>query len=182
MIIDIGSGPWPKQDADILMDLHNWPGVNCLHDLLETPYPFNDSTFDKAYMGDVLEHIFIFDVDRVLREVNRILKIDAILEVTVPDVKWIAERIYLNDWKDKANVGWLNPTNDSWKNAMRCLFGGFHDANEYMLRGMGHVNGFDYDSLSNLLTKNGFKNIKRVPDFRNPEPARGAILKIICTK
>ena len=73
MIIDIGSGPHPKGDADVRMDLHRWPYVNCLHDMLVTPYPFTDNLFSKAYMGDVVEHILIFDVDRVLNEVHRIL-------------------------------------------------------------------------------------------------------------
>ena len=182
MIIDIGSGPWPKADADIRMDLHQWPGVNCQHDLLITPYPFDCGIFDKAYMGDVIEHIYIFDVDRVLSEVNRLLKQNAIFEVTVPDFRWIAERIAFGDWKEKANVDWLNPTDDPWKNAMSYLFGGFHNKDEYKMAGMGHVNGFDFESLKKLLLKNGFDDVQRVPDFRNPEPARGAVLKIICVK
>ena len=47
---------------------------------------------------------------------------------------------------------------------------------------MGHVNAFDEKSLTELLEKNGFTNCKRVPDDRNPEPARDAVLKIICNK
>jgi predicted SAM-dependent methyltransferase len=182
MIIDIGSGPWPKADADIRMDFHPWSGVNCVHDLLVTPYPFDNETFHKAYMGDVLEHIFIFDVDRVLTEIHRILKCNAIFEVVVPDFRWIAERIVKGDWKEKANVDWLNPTNDPWKNAMSYWFGGFHNKNEYKMTGMGHVNGFDFDMLEKQLTKNGFSDVKRVPDYRNPEPARHAVLKVICVK
>ena len=182
MIIDIGSGPWPKPDAQVRMDLHPWPSVNCVHDLLETPYPFKNDTFEKAYMGDVVEHIYIFDVDRVLTEVNRILKPGAIFEVVVPDFRWIAERIVKGDWKEKANVDWLNPTDDPWKNAMSYWFGGFHNKEEYKMAGMGHVNGFDFDALKSLLEKNGFTNVQRVPDLRNPEPARESILKIVCLK
>ena len=182
MIIDIGSGSWPKPDAQVHMDLHPWPSVNCVHDLLETPYPFKNDTFEKAYMGDVIEHIYIFDVDRVLTEVNRILKSGAIFEVVVPDFRWIAERIVKGDWKEKANVNWLNPTDDPWKNAMSYWFGGFHKKEEYKMAGMGHVNGFNFDTLKDLLEKNGFINVERVPDFRNPEPARESILKIVCQK
>jgi predicted SAM-dependent methyltransferase len=182
MIIDIGSGPWPKPDADIKMDLNDWPGVNCKHNLLETPYPFEDDTFTKAYMTDVLEHIYIFDVDAVLQEVHRILKPDALFEVIVPDFRWIAERIVHDDWKEKANVDWLNPTTDSWSNAMSYWFGGFHNRNEYKLPGMGHVNAFDEKSLTAVLSKNGFKNIVRVDDVRNPKPARDSILKVLCVK
>ena len=182
MIIDIGSGPHPKHDANVRMDLHPWPGVTHVHDMLITPYPFESNTFDKAYMGDVIEHIYIFDIDRVMTEVCRILKPGAILDVTVPDFRWIFERIVFKDWAEKANVLWLNPTNDTWKNALSYMFGGFHNINEYKLSGMGHVNAFDEKSLIELLNKNGFINCKRVPDERNPEPARNAVLKIICNK
>jgi predicted SAM-dependent methyltransferase len=182
MIIDIGSGPNPKKDANIFMDINDWKHVNCKHDLLETPYPFNDNIFEKAYMGDVLEHIYIFDIDRVLTEIHRILKPDAVFEITVPDARWIFERIVYNDWNEQANVPWLNPTDDPWKNAMSYLFGGFHNLNEYKMTGMGHVNGFDEKSLCDLLKNNGFKDCERVTDMRNPDPARNSIIKIICRK
>lgn len=182
MIIDIGSGPWPKADADIKMDIHPWNGVNCVHDLLNTPYPFMNEQFSKAYMGDVLEHIYIFDVDRVLTEIYRILKDNAVFEVVVPDARWIFERVVNNDWDTHANVDWLNPTDSSWENAMSYLFGGFHNKKEYKMAGMGHVNAFDFDSLSTLLSKNGFRDITRIPDTRNPYPARNSVLKVLCKK
>ena len=47
---------------------------------------------------------------------------------------------------------------------------------------MGHVNGFDEESLTKLLVRNGFTDCKRVPDLRNPEPARGSVLKMIAVK
>jgi ubiquinone/menaquinone biosynthesis C-methylase UbiE len=180
MIIDIGSGPWPRANADIKMDLYPWPQVNCIHDLMNIPYPFESKTFDKAYMCDVIEHIHIFDIDKVLTEVHRILKPQAVFEVTVPDAYWIFERIIYNDWEKEANVAWLNPTNNPWKNAMSYLFGGFHNEREYKIPGMGHVNAFNFDSLKELLENNGFKNIERITDDRNPKPACNSVLKIIC--
>ena len=181
-VIDIGSGPYPKPDADVRMDIHQWGNVNCLHNLLDTPYPFNDGVFEKAYMGDVVEHISIFDIDRVLGEVNRILKHGATLEVTVPDARWIFERVVKNDWAQNANVDWLNPSPDPWKSAMAYLFGGFHTHNEYKMEGMGHLNAFDQKHLKELLEKNGFTDCERHPDMRNPEPARNAVIKMVCKK
>jgi predicted SAM-dependent methyltransferase len=180
--IDIGSGPHPIPGADIRMDIHQWPGVNLIHSLLDTPYPFDDNTFKVANMGDVVEHISIFDIDRVLTEVCRILKPDGKLIVTVPDAAWIFERIVNKDWKEHANVDWLNPTDDPWKNAMSYLFGGFHNKDEYQLEGMGHLNAFNQNSLKELLEKNGFMDCNRYPDMRNPEPARNAVIKMVCRK
>ena len=183
MIIDIGSGPHPKPDAHVRMDIHDWPYVNCKHDLLNTPYPFDANTFSKAYMGDVVEHIMIFDVGRVLDEVYRILSPSGILEVTVPDVRWICERIVKGDWKEQCGtIDWLNQSPDPWKNAMSYLYGGFQNINEYKLAGMGHVNGFDEASLTSLLTEHHFLGVSRVHDTRNPLPGRHAVLKIVCHK
>ena len=183
MIIDIGSGPHPKPDAHVRMDIHDWPYVNCKHDLLNTPYPFADNTFTKAYMGDVVEHIMIFDVGRVLDEVYRILASGGTLEVTVPDVRWIAERIVKNDWSQQCgNIGWLNQSSDPWKNAMSYLYGGFQNINEYQLAGMGHVNGFDETSLTRLLQDHRFVGATRQPDTRNPFPGNQAVLKMVCYK
>ena len=182
MIIDIGSGPHPKPDADIRMDMHQWGNVNCLHNLTVTPYPMEGDFFTKAYMGDVIEHISVFDINSVMQEVNRILKKGAVLEVTVPDARWIFERVVNGDWKEKANVDWLNSCDSDWDNAMSYLFGGFHNANEYNIPGMGHVNAFDELSLTRLLERNGFGECKRVPDERNPVPARDSVLKMTCVK
>jgi predicted SAM-dependent methyltransferase len=183
MILDIGSGPHPKADADVRMDLHEWPYVNCLHDLLITPYPFAEHTFSKVYMGDVVEHITIFDVDRVLDEVFRILAPGGLLEITVPDVRWIAERIVKNDWKEQCgNIGWLNQHTDPWRNAMSYLYGGFQNVDEYKLAGMGHVNGFDAASLHTLLVLHEFRNPFRQSDTRNPAPGNQAVLKMIAWK
>lgn len=183
MILDIGSGPHPKADSHIRMDIHDWPHVNLKHDLLRTPYPLGAGTITKAYMGDVVEHIMIFDVDRVLDEVYRILAPGGILEVTVPDVRWIAERIVKNDWLSQCgNIDWLNQSPDPWKNAMSYLYGGFQNVNEYQLAGMGHVNGFDEASLAALLGRHSFVDIHREPDTRNPAPGRDAVLKMVCHK
>jgi predicted SAM-dependent methyltransferase len=183
MILDIGSGPHPKEDAHVRMDLHRWPGVNCLHDLLVTPYPFNPNSFSKVYMGDVVEHIVIFEVDRVLDEVYRIMAPGAVLEITVPDVRWIAERIVKNDWLAQCgNIGWLNQSPDPWKNAMSYLYGGFQNKDEYQLAGMGHVNGFDEASLAALLGRHGFTDIRREPDTRNPPPGNQSVLKMLARK
>lgn len=181
-IIDIGSGPHPKPDASVRMDIHDWPGVNLKHNLMSVPYPLEDNFFSKAYMGDVVEHISIFHIDNVLKEVHRILRPNGELEVTVPDVLWIAQRLVAGDWKEKANVGWLNSSEHGWESAMSYLFGGFHNRFEYQLEGMGHVNGFCEESLARLLEKNGFGFCQRIPDNRNPYPANQSILRMTCRK
>lgn len=182
VIIDIGSGPHPKHDATILMDVHQWPGVNLVHDLHNFPYPLPDNHADKIYLGDVIEHLVYLAAPMVLKEIHRILKPGSYLELTCPDALWIMERIVHGDWNEKANVDWLRKNEDPWDNAMDYLFGGWRHPEEYKIPGMGHINGFSEKSLSKLLYEVGFSKVERVPDERNPEPARGAVLKMLAWK
>mgnify|MGYP003335582405 FL=1 len=182
VIIDIGSGPHPKPDATIRMDLHQWAGVTHVHNLTHYPYPFEDNIADKIYLGDVIEHLTKFDAPKVLAEINRILKPGGVFEISCPDVLWIMERIVKRDWNEKANVDWLRQNENPWDNAMDYLFGGWRHPEEHKIPGMGHVNGFCEQSLERELFKAGFKDIKRVPDDRNPAPANGAVLKMVATK
>ena len=182
VIIDIGAGPHPRPDATERMDVHQWPGTTKQHDLHLFPYPYDDEYADKIYLCDVVEHLVCFAVPYALKEIHRILKPGGKFEITCPDVMWIMERIVHNDWNEKANVEWLSRHPEPWDNAMDYLFGGWRHPEEYKIPGMGHINGFSEASLTKLLEEAGFKDIKRVPDERNPEPARGAVIMIIATK
>jgi predicted SAM-dependent methyltransferase len=181
-IIDLGSGPWPKADATIRVDVNKWPGVDVMHDLSQTPYPFDSEIAEKIYFGDVIEHLSKFVVDDVLKEINRILVPGGTLEVTTPDIDWVAERLYKKDWKDMANVDWLNKNCDPFEDAMEVIFGGWLHPTEHAVPGMGHVNGFNEEKLKRYLKNNGFSEVYRVPDERNPLPARGCVLKVIAVK
>jgi len=182
VIIDIGAGPHPKPDATDRMDMHQWAGTTKVHDLHHFPYPYDNDYADKIYLGDVIEHLIHFAVPEVLKEIHRILKPGGKFEVTCPDVLWIMERIVHDDWKEKANVPWLNTHEDPWDNAMDYLFGGWRHPEEFKIPGMGHINGFCEKSLVNLLQEAGFTGIYREDDERNPEPARRAVLKLIAIK
>ncbi|MDX1921667.1 MAG: methyltransferase domain-containing protein [Alphaproteobacteria bacterium] len=183
MIIDIGSGPNPRVFADIRMDLHKWPHVNLQHDLLNVPYPIESNVADKIFLGDVIEHINKFKMPEVLKEIYRITKPGGVLDVTCPDIRWLAERIVNDDWNEKANVPWLHFfSDDPFENAMLCIFGGWVNPKEHHIPGMGHVNGFDEKKLGRVLREAGFSKVERVPDERNPEPARGVVLRMLAVK
>lgn len=182
VIIDIGSGPHPKRDATVRMDIHRWSGDEVLHDLNSLPYPFLENSADKIYLGDVIEHIVYLNAVPLLKEIHRILKPGAMLEITCPDVLWVMERIVKGDWNEQANVDWLRRHEDPWDNAMDYLFGGWRHPEEHKIMGMGHINGFNEASLSKMLLEAEFSKVMRVPDERNPEPARGAVLKLLAWK
>jgi predicted SAM-dependent methyltransferase len=182
-IIDIGSGPHPKADANIRVDVHQWPGVTHIHDLNVLPYPFEDNFADKIYLGDVIEHMFYRHAPAVLKELHRILKPGALLDITTPDLEWVFDALMHNDWKERTmGVDWLNRRDTDWESAMDYVYGGFRHDQEFAIPGMGHVNGFNEEYLGKLLNEAGYTYVKRHPDERNPEPLRGAILRMIAYK
>ncbi len=182
-VIDFGSGPHPKMDANIRVDVHQWPGVTHIHDLNVLPYPFEDNFADKIYLGDVIEHMFYRHAPAVLKELHRILKPDAILDITTPDLQWVFERLTHGDWKEKTmGTEWLNRRDTDWESAMDYVYGGWRHDQEYKIPGMGHVNGFNEEYLAKILKEAGFRMSWRLDDERNPEPLRGAILRMNAIK
>jgi predicted SAM-dependent methyltransferase len=178
MIIDLGSGPWPKPDADVHVDIMAFPHVEVVHDLLKVPYPFSSGCATKVYLNDVIEHISWFDVQRVLTECFRLLDKGGVLDITCPDVHWIAERIVKGDWKERANGDWLYRYGSDFVNAMSYLFGGFYHSQECMQPGMGHIAGYDEETLVSTVGRVApWSEVKRVADPRNE-----CILKVLATK
>jgi predicted SAM-dependent methyltransferase len=61
-ILDLGCGKnkfKSSNTSDIVigMDKYSLEGVDVVHDLEKTPYPFNDNEFDEIRAHHVLEHI-----------------------------------------------------------------------------------------------------------------------------
>jgi SAM-dependent methyltransferase len=79
--LNLGSGKDIKQGF-VNLDAVKLPGVNIVHDLNKYPYPFKDNTFDEVEANMILEHLDNWL--RCLRELRRICKPDAIINIRVP--------------------------------------------------------------------------------------------------
>ena len=79
--LNLGCGLKPFEGY-INLDFIEREGVDVIHDLEKFPYPFEDNTFDEIFMDNVLEHLE--DTIKVLEELHRISKPDAIIEIIVP--------------------------------------------------------------------------------------------------
>jgi len=66
----------------INLDFINALGVDVVHDLNKFPYPFEDNTFDHIKAINIIEHLK--DPEKVIRELNRIAKPNATMEIVVP--------------------------------------------------------------------------------------------------
>lgn len=62
-------------------------------DLSTDKIPFEDSFFDIVYAGEILEHIY--DTDELISEINRILKLNGVAIITVPNIACWYNRIFL---------------------------------------------------------------------------------------
>lgn len=64
------------------LDYFKYPGVDVVHNLEKFPYPFKESTFSYVLISHVLEHLE--DVPKTMKEIWRISKNGAIIEIGVP--------------------------------------------------------------------------------------------------
>lgn len=90
--LNLGCGLDVRKDC-VNLDLVKLPGIDVVHDLNKFPYPFKENTFDEILCLNVLEHVR--DFVKVLGELHRISKPDAIIVVSVP---------YWN-----SNLAWADP-------------------------------------------------------------------------
>lgn len=63
--IDLGCG-LSKETGFIGVDNVPLPGVDVVHDLLEFPYPFDDSVASVIHLKHVLEHFEFEGIQRIL--------------------------------------------------------------------------------------------------------------------
>jgi SAM-dependent methyltransferase len=91
--------------------------------------PFADSYFDAIYAGEIIEHIF--DTERFLREINRILKPRGVLVLTTPNLCSL-KNLYC--WVRGRQLAWI----------------------DYNNRQYGHVRYFSPQSIQILLRETGY--------------------------
>jgi len=109
----------------------------------------SDGSVDLIYNCHVLEHFKRRDVERVLREWCRVLKPGGILRISVPDFARLCE-VYQRYSKLDFVIGALFGRQDYLYNI--------------------HYNVFDFSSLSDILRRTGFTNV-RTYDWRQTEHA-----------
>jgi len=68
--------------SNIAIDIASKAGLNCIHADLDKGLPLEDQSFDIAWAGDVMEHVF--DPIGVFNEINRVLKSNGEFYATIP--------------------------------------------------------------------------------------------------
>jgi predicted SAM-dependent methyltransferase len=101
---------------------------------------FNSSNIEEIYISHALEHFKRREIIPLILEWNRVLKIDGVLRIAVPDFEKIV-KIYLKNRDLSELVGLLS--------------GGQRDEYDF------HYVNFDIHILEKLLKACGFENIER---------------------
>ena len=106
---------------------------------------FKDETIDEIYACHLLEHFGRWEVDKVLKEWNRVLRVGGVLRIAVPDFEAVVQEYAENHDLDKL---------------MGLLYGGQNYDYNY------HYGTFDYAYLKTKLQNNGFGDVERY-EWRN---------------
>lgn len=81
MKVEIGGGDRARGDGFINVDMLE--SADVVHDLNVTPWPFDDESVDEVYSSHCIEHVDCHAT--FVREVARICKIGAAVEIRCPD-------------------------------------------------------------------------------------------------
>lgn len=81
MKVEIGGGDRPRGEGFVNVDLVH--SADVLHDLNEVPWPFDDEEVEELYSSHCIEHVECYI--RFLREVARICRVGAPVEIRCPD-------------------------------------------------------------------------------------------------
>ncbi|GAB1352813.1 hypothetical protein MASR1M12_15450 [Erysipelotrichia bacterium] len=130
-----------------MLNIQPGKGVEYVGDIKDLSQ-FSDATFDVIYGSHVLEHISQTEMVATLAGLNRILKSDGKLLISVPDLDILC-RLFINPELDKAGRF----------HVMRMMFGGQVDPFDF------HYIGLSEEILMDYLGAAGFKFCQRVNDF-----------------
>ena len=155
ILLDIANNcrhaPWVTIDLEPSADIQ----LNITKDCL----PFETNSVDFIYSSHTLEHIWPDRLSFVLGEFYRVLKSDGVLRVCVPDMKK-AISAYISRDTDFLSSSCIRVPGRTNTNLHRMLSWAF----SYFVgegiddRGFGHVNGFDAETLVEVLKQAGFRN------------------------
>lgn len=149
--IEFGPGRHPVNKDWFCVDVIAYKYVDLVHDVRQLPLPLPNAEYDLAYLSHILEHIPWFQTVDFLKEIHRILRYRATIEVWVPDFYKIVQG-YKSFSTVKDRWRRHNPKNDKmlWVNG-RIFTHGPGEEN-------WHRAVFDSSSLKACLKEAGFRH------------------------
>ena len=138
VLVHIGCGKTNSPEF-INVDARPLAHVHIVTDDITSLPDFNTGTVDLVYMCHILEHIKRKDLEKVLSEMKRVLKVGGVLRLSVPDLDKLIE-VYNASGKNVSSIS-------------HQLMGG--QDHEYNI----HYSVFNHQRLTELLKEVGFKKV-----------------------
>tara|TARA_X000001036_G_scaffold356690_1_gene338787 strand:+ start:72 stop:581 length:510 start_codon:yes stop_codon:yes gene_type:complete len=136
-----------KKEGWHVLNIQKKDGADFIGDISDLSQ-FKDDSIEEIYASHVFEHINQKNINKTLLGINRILKKNGKFYIAVPDMDILCKMFI-----DKTNTPQIKI------HALRMIFGGQTDEYDF------HYFGYNFDLLSNLLKKSGFKDVKKVQKF-----------------
>jgi hypothetical protein len=158
--INLGCGP-KIVEKFINVDFFGTPNIDYAADLRK-PLKISTSIINGIFCEHTLEHLTYIEVNRLLGECLRILMVDGVIRIILPDLS-----IFIKNYNN-GNAEWFK----RWESLMftfspdlvrrqRSLNTPMH-AISFVTQEFGHVSAWDFETLEFYLQKNGFRDIRRV--------------------
>jgi predicted SAM-dependent methyltransferase len=150
MKIEFGCGENPTKEGFKTCDIRNLPKIDFVCEAWKIDEFISESTVEEIFSRHFFEHLTFAQGEKLLDSWYKILKPDGIVEMLTPNMtyhfkQWINRSLEKEFNHAKAGLwGWQRGTLDETWDI--------------------HKSGYDYDSLSKLLIKKKFKNIKLISD------------------
>ena len=132
----------------IHVDLDDYPHIDFRSNVKSLPF-FEDNSADLIYSSHTLEYFDRKEADEVLSEWYRVLKPNGVLRIAVPDFEAIV-KVY-KKYGDLDHQGILGPLYGFWP----------YKSPDGKVDTFYHKTIYDFLSLKRVLSKNGFKSIRR---------------------
>lgn len=136
-------------DGFIHIDCDYLPHIDYVSNLNDLSM-FKDGSVDEIYCCGAIIYYDREEAVELLREWRRVLKEDGILRVSVGDFEKIVQ-VYYNNEKNLDGRGILGPLFGKWE---------IRDKNDHKSF-IYQKTTYDFNSLKNILQKNGFTDVKR---------------------
>lgn len=164
--IHIGAG---SAQIEGWVNIDFWPAPLALD--VRWGLPFRDGSADRVYLSHVLEHLYYPDEAlALLREVHRVLRPGGDARVVVPDIEACIVAYTTNDRRffEGRAERWPH-----WKITTRMeSFLGFAGVGPFPgMFGEAHKWGYDFETLTHILTEAGFNDIERSAYQRSRDAA-----------
>jgi predicted SAM-dependent methyltransferase len=152
---------WPEHQKRLANFVKTGSIHFLVHDLRTGFSQYSDSSIDIIYFGQVIEHLNpIYEVTKLLQEFYRILKPDGVIRITTPDLDLLINA-YVNKQMNKfenEQPEFYKSMDDSAK--LASIMYGASGPSCTWDNYEGHMFLYTKKSMTDVLEKVGFKNIK----------------------